>query len=103
MLAEIQISDGMETDRARIERVAQFQLFARLESVDASRNRHRFYELTWQPTLWGEGALIRSWGRIGTKGRSLLAFHHNRAGVQPTVERVVRRRIRHGYRVIEFQ
>ena len=36
----------------------------RLVSLDPSRNRARVYTFTWQPTLWGEWALIRAWGRI---------------------------------------
>ncbi|QND54557.1 WGR domain-containing protein (plasmid) [Phyllobacterium sp. 628] len=36
---------------------------------DPDRNMARFYSLTIQETLFGEVSLIRSWGRIGTKGQ----------------------------------
>jgi len=32
----------------------------------------RFYALSTQPTLFGEMSLIRSWGRIGTNGQTMV-------------------------------
>jgi len=40
-----------------------------LRRIDPSRNMARFYVLSLQPTLFGEMSLVRSWGRIGTRGR----------------------------------
>lgn len=37
--------------------------------IDAARNMARFYVMTLQPTLFGEWALLREWGRIGSAGR----------------------------------
>lgn len=39
-----------------------------LERVDPARNMARFYVITATPTLFGEWALIREWGRIGSPG-----------------------------------
>jgi predicted DNA-binding WGR domain protein len=39
-----------------------------LERHDPARNMARFYSLTVTPTLFGEWALIREWGRIGSPG-----------------------------------
>jgi predicted DNA-binding WGR domain protein len=83
------------------DRVARFQLHARLVSVDPSKNRFRFYTLTWQPGLWGGGALTRNWGRIGTKGRILQALYQDRTSAQGTVDEVIRRRLRRGYQVVD--
>ena len=47
------------------ETLAGFRAYVRFESVDPAENRRRFYDLTWQPTLFGEGALVRTWGRQG--------------------------------------
>lgn len=52
-----------------------FRSFIRLESIDPSRNRARFYALAWQPTLWGEEALRCTWGRLGTLGRSHVTVY----------------------------
>lgn len=41
----------------------------RLTRHDPDRNMARFYALTLEPTLFGEVALLRTWGRIGTRGQ----------------------------------
>jgi predicted DNA-binding WGR domain protein len=74
----------------------------RLVSVDDSRNRARFYVLQWQPTLWGGVALVRLWGRIGSTGRAQVLCYTDTPVVNKTVERVVRRRLRHGYQVVDW-
>ncbi len=45
------------------ETLATFSAYVRFESSDPAENRRRFYDLTWQPTLFGDGALVRTWGR----------------------------------------
>ena len=72
-----------------------------MDGHDPARNRYRFYTLTWQPMLFGGGALLRSWGRIGTRGQILEALYPDRASAQPAVEQLLRRRLRRGYRVVE--
>jgi hypothetical protein len=46
-----------------------FNTYAHLVNVDPTKNRRRFYTLTWQPSLFGGGAIVRRWGRVGTEGR----------------------------------
>jgi predicted DNA-binding WGR domain protein len=41
-----------------------------MERCDPIRNLARFYQVDVQPTLFGDWAVISSWGRIGTYGRS---------------------------------
>ena len=65
------------------EGAARFTCYARFVSVDPTRNRARFYALTWQPALWGGGALIRAWGRLPGPGRALTRFCPDRASTQP--------------------
>ena len=86
---------------AAAEVVARFRARVRLTSVDPARNRYRFYSLTWQPMLFGGGALIRTWGRMGTKGRTLEIVYPDRASAQPAVEQLLRQRLRRGYQVVE--
>ncbi len=81
------------------EEVAHFACYARFVSVDPDRNRARFYALTWQPALWGGGALIRAWGRLPGPGRARVAFYPDRTAAQPEVERLIARRLRRGYTV----
>ena len=41
----------------------------RLTRTDPARNMARFYTMALQPTLFGEWALLKEWGRIGSAGR----------------------------------
>jgi len=43
-----------------------------LHRIDLDRNMRRFYELSVQPTLFGGASLVRTWGRIGSGGQSLI-------------------------------
>jgi predicted DNA-binding WGR domain protein len=72
----------------------------RLVSLDPSRNRARVYSLTWQPTLWGEVALVRTWGRLDHPGRSQSTIYLDRDQAQADLRRLLRRRLQHGYEVV---
>ena len=85
------------------ETLAGFKAYVRFESVDPAANRHRFYDLTWQPMLFGEGALVRTWGRQGQPGATRATFYLDRDGARAEIRQVVRRRLVHGYRVIAWQ
>lgn len=80
---------------------ASFRAFARFVSIDPARNRFRYYSLSWQPTLWGGGAVMRTWGRIGTRGRTLETFYDDRTSAQKLIDQLVRRRLQHGYSVVD--
>ena len=43
--------------------------------IDAASNMARFYMLSLEPTLFGDVAVFRHWGRIGTRGRQVATFH----------------------------
>ena len=43
-----------------------FQLYC--ERIDRTKNMARYYALSLQPTLFGETAVVRTWGRIGRRG-----------------------------------
>jgi predicted DNA-binding WGR domain protein len=83
--------------------VVRFDQYVRLLSLDPVRNRYRFYSLTWQPGLWGGGALVRAWGRLGTPGRSVTAFYPDRHAADSAIRALLRRRLRHGYRVVGWR
>ncbi len=83
--------------------VAGFQQYARFERVDPAQNCERFYILTWQPLLWGELALVRSWGRIGSQGsRRLEGSYPDRQSAQALAERLIRRRIKRRYELVDW-
>jgi predicted DNA-binding WGR domain protein len=43
-----------------------------LHRVNAEANMARFYHIDIAPTLFGEVSVLRSWGRIGTHGRTSI-------------------------------
>lgn len=38
-----------------------------LRKIDPTKNMRRFYRLSVEPTLFGDFALVREWGRVGAK------------------------------------
>ena len=83
--------------------VAAFRSHVRLTSVDPQANRFRVYALSWRPTLWGDFALVQTWGRLGSPSRSRTTFFAARPMAQETIVRLLRRRLRHGYRVVAWE
>jgi predicted DNA-binding WGR domain protein len=39
-----------------------------LERHDSDKNLHRFYQLHVMPSIFGDWALVREWGRVGSSG-----------------------------------
>ncbi len=82
---------------------AHFHAFVHLRSVDPARNRDRSYTLTWTPALFEGGALLRLWGRTGGPERTRIDYYPDRADAQAHVEAILRRRLRHSYRVVAWE
>jgi predicted DNA-binding WGR domain protein len=72
-----------------------------LERRDESRNMARFYVLAVEPTLLGDSALVREWGRIGTIGRRRLDLHPDAAAAGEALEKWLARKTQRGYRLTE--
>ena len=58
----------------------------------------RFYGLSVQPTLFGGASLVRSWGRIGTQGQSMMETFDDEAEARRAMTRLERSKKRRGYR-----
>lgn len=69
-----------------------------LERVDPSRNMARFYALSIEPTLFGDAALVREWGRIGKPGRRRLDLYPSVARAQTELDRLALSKVTRGYR-----
>ena len=70
-----------------------------LESIDPKRNRHRWYRIEAELTLFG-GVVRREWGRVGQKGRRI---EHEIKSYQEAifrVKRIIDTRKKHGYKVL---
>lgn len=72
-----------------------------LERRDAHCNMDRFYVLAIEATLFGDCALVREWGRIGSHGRRRLDLHADRAAASEALDDWLRRKARRGYRIRE--
>ena len=70
-----------------------------LERRDPSRNMARFYVLAIEPTLFGDMALVREWGRIGSQGRRRLDLHPSVSSAAEALELWLARKARRGYQV----
>lgn len=73
-------------------------MMAYLQKVDPERNMRRFYRATVAPTLFGEWALIREWGRIGSpQGQRMEEWFGVEAKALDAMTRLVAVKRRKGY------
>ena len=70
-----------------------------LERRDEGCNVVRFYVLAIEPTLFGDTALIREWGRIGANGRRRLDLHADQAAAAESLNAWLTRKVARGYRL----
>ena len=70
-----------------------------LERREADRNMARFYVLAIEPTLFGDTALVREWGRLGSIGRRRLDLHANPDAAKEALDIWLARKGRRGYRL----
>lgn len=68
-----------------------------LTRIDRSRNMARFYAMTLHPTLFGEVALLRVWGRTGRAGQSLMQTFDDGVAAGQAQARLERAKRRRGY------
>jgi predicted DNA-binding WGR domain protein len=57
----------------------------------------RFYVLAIEPTLFGDAALVREWGRLGAEGRRRIDLHEDDGIAREALELWLRRKQRRGY------
>lgn len=69
-----------------------------VERSDASRNMARYYAMSIEPNLFGDVCLLRKWGRIGTRGQTMVHhFGHEEEAVRLFLD-LLRQKRRRGYR-----
>lgn len=71
--------------------------FVILDRHDPARNMARYYVLSIEPSLFGDTALVRQWGRQGRNGRHRIELFRERAHAIETLEAWFTRKIRRGY------
>jgi predicted DNA-binding WGR domain protein len=68
-----------------------------LTRTDPARNIDRLYVVEIMPTLFGEFALLREWGRRGSAGTVRLTSYERREAAEAAERRTIKRRLQHGY------
>lgn len=71
----------------------------RLERRDPARNMARFYTLAIEPSLFGGAALVRQWGRIGTRGQLRIDLFASEREAECALARLAAAKTRRGYRL----
>ncbi|WP_112907693.1 WGR domain-containing protein [Rhizobium leguminosarum] len=67
------------------------------QRIDTSRNMARYYSLSIQQTLFGEMAVVRTWGRIGKAGGEMTElFGTERDAISRFLE-LARQKRKRGY------
>lgn len=68
-----------------------------LERIDPAQNMARYYVLSIEPTLFGDSALVREWGRIGSSSRRRSEFFPQPDEAQLTLDIWLKRKRARGY------
>lgn len=71
-----------------------------LTKIEPARNMARFYLLDVQPTLFGEWALVKEWGRIGRAGQSRRVSFTGKGDAEQALARAVEYRRGRGYQAL---
>jgi predicted DNA-binding WGR domain protein len=69
-----------------------------LRRIDPEKNMARFYDVGVEPTLFGDWAVVRSWGRIGSRGRVLETWFSAASIALALADRYETAKRRRGYR-----
>jgi predicted DNA-binding WGR domain protein len=68
-----------------------------LTRCDPDLNMARFYVMSIEPTLFGEVTLVRSWGRIGSRGQVMMETFAEVQKAAAAADRLRRVKRRRGY------
>ena len=73
-------------------------VLAHLHRIDPQANMARFYCIDVAATLFGDVSVLRTWGRIGTHGRTRLETCANVEEAERAASQTLRQKTRRGYR-----
>lgn len=71
--------------------------YSHLQRRDSERNMARFYQVDLALTLFGEASVVRSWGRIGTRGRTVLETCLTLEAAEAAGAQTIRAKLKRGY------
>jgi predicted DNA-binding WGR domain protein len=70
-----------------------------LHRIDNGRNMARSYELSVQPGLFGDVAVTRHWGRIGTAGQTRECWFDTEDAASKEAGIILQQKVRRGYQI----
>jgi predicted DNA-binding WGR domain protein len=70
-----------------------------LERIDPAQNMCRYYVISVEPTLFGDAALMRRWGRVGRAGQEAIELFDNAEQAVIKLETWLKRKVRRGHRL----
>ncbi len=70
---------------------------AHLHRIDPEANMARFYCIDVATTLFGDVSVLRTWGRIGTHGRTSIETCVSVEDAEKAASQTVRQKVRRGY------
>ncbi len=73
-----------------------------LHRINREKNEARFYMVQVGPSLLEQYCVLRTWGRIGGHQRSMISPCASDEDAQRLADRMVRRRLKHGYQIVEY-
>jgi predicted DNA-binding WGR domain protein len=68
-----------------------------LEHRDPEHNKYRFYAVHVTQTLFGDWAVIREWGRIGSPGTVREKWFDDEASAIAEADTLAKQKVRRGY------
>ena len=76
-----------------------FPTTVHLRCIDPAQNKRRFYALQLQRTLFGQWAVVRQWGRIGSPvGQRLEQWFDDPTAAYAFIDRLEKSKRHRGYR-----
>lgn len=75
---------------------------AHLHRIDPKANMARFYCIDVAANLFGEVSVLRTWGRIGTHGRTSIETWPSLSEAEAAADRSLRRKSRRGYHKVTY-
>jgi predicted DNA-binding WGR domain protein len=73
---------------------------AYLHRIDPKANMARFYCIDIAPNLFGEVCVLRTWGRIGTRGQTRIETCAALEDVEQHSMKMLKAKLRRGYRAV---
>ncbi len=87
------MSSAIETATPRLQMLV-------LDRTDPRQNMARFYVLAVEPSLFGDVALVREWGRWGRRGRRMVDLYRDADEAAEALEDWLLRKSKRGYRLV---